>query len=131
MASLFSANLNKSLRKELGKRSIGLRKGDKVKVMRGEHAGKEGRVIGVYREKGRATIEGISRKKSDGTEKSIGINVSNLQITAIESKDEKRIKGKSAGKKDVKKTAKEFPKKVTPAETLQTKAVAKEKGLVN
>jgi large subunit ribosomal protein L24 len=37
-----------------------LTKGDTVRVMRGEDAGKEGKIIRVYRKTGRVTVEGIN-----------------------------------------------------------------------
>jgi large subunit ribosomal protein L24 len=40
-----------------------IRKGDRVKVMRGNHAGQEGTVLRVDREKGRVVVEGINMRK--------------------------------------------------------------------
>ena len=40
-----------------------IRKGDRVKVIRGNHRGQEGTVLRVDREKNRVVIEGINRRK--------------------------------------------------------------------
>jgi large subunit ribosomal protein L24 len=40
-----------------------IRKGDHVKVIRGNHKGQEGTVLRVEREKNRVVIEGINRRK--------------------------------------------------------------------
>ena len=88
------AHLSKELHKELGLRSITVKKGDTVKVVRGEHAKISGKVLGTDRQKFRVFIEGLKVKKSDGTEKPLGINASNLIVTDIDRNDEKRLKQK-------------------------------------
>jgi large subunit ribosomal protein L24 len=40
-----------------------IRKGDRVKVIRGNHKGQEGTVLRVEREKNRVVIEGVNRRK--------------------------------------------------------------------
>lgn len=58
-----------------------VRKGDKVKVLRGDHKGEEGEVIGVDRKKYRIKIKGITRRKQDGEEIPVPIHPSNVIIT--------------------------------------------------
>jgi len=99
------SNLSKELRKRLGKRSLSLRKEDKIKIMRGKNKGKETKVMSVDRKTGRVILEKITHKKADGTESAIPFNASNLQIIEIEEKDERRIK------KALKKEAKTEEKK--------------------
>ncbi len=103
----FSGHLSKELRKELGRRSLEIRKGDTVKVMRGseKYNGKSGKVTGFKTPKKQVLIEGIMRKKVSGKEIPVPFRASNLLITAIEDKDQRRFKGKTA-----KKAAKESPK---------------------
>ncbi len=43
--------------------SLGIRKGDKVKIIAGRDKGKTGKVIHVYPKKGRALVEGINMAK--------------------------------------------------------------------
>ncbi|MCX8158567.1 MAG: 50S ribosomal protein L24 [Candidatus Diapherotrites archaeon] len=85
-------NLSKELRKSLKRRSLPLRKGDKVRIMRGTYAGKDAKVIRIERKKNKVYLENITRKKSDGTEVNIPIDASNLQIIEVELKDERRFK---------------------------------------
>lgn len=44
-------------------RKIAIRKGDRVRVMRGNERGKEGTVLRVDREKNRVVVEGINLRK--------------------------------------------------------------------
>ncbi len=111
----YSAHLGKDLRKEIGKRSLELRKGDTVKVMRGgpKYRGKGGKVIGFKTPKKQVLIEGIMRKKVSGAEIAVPFRASNLLITAIEDKDPRRLKGKKAKKRQGPKDTKETEKTKT------------------
>jgi len=86
------ANLSKELRKSLKKRSLPVRKGDTVKILRGKFKGKTGKVMRVELAKARVYIEKISRKKVDGTEVPVPFDASNLQIVTLDGSDERRIK---------------------------------------
>ncbi|MDD5162905.1 MAG: 50S ribosomal protein L24 [Candidatus ainarchaeum sp.] len=93
-----AGHLSKDLRKKMGKRGISLRKGDTVKVMRGKHSGKEGKITGVDYKKRLVFIEKITRKKSDGTEIQVGIHASKILVLDLEG-DEKRFAKKTASGK--------------------------------
>lgn len=86
------ALLSKELRKELNKRSLGLRKGDEVKVMRGNMRGKTGKIEKVDLKNSIVTIEGLKNKKSTGEEYFVRFQPSNLMITGLNRDDKKRIK---------------------------------------
>ena len=60
---MISSHLNKELRKKYGKRSIPIRKGDEVKVMRGKFKGKTGKISIVNIKKQKVAIEGIQRRE--------------------------------------------------------------------
>ncbi|RLI83014.1 50S ribosomal protein L24 [Archaeoglobales archaeon] len=77
---LLNVLLSKELREKYGKRSVRVRKGDKVRVLRGEFAGHEGKVIEVDLKKSRVKVDGVTITKSDGTEVSIPMHPSNLMI---------------------------------------------------
>jgi len=94
------AHLSKELKKELGLRSITVRKGDTVKIFRGGHKASSGKVLGIDRKKFKVFIEGLKVKKSDGTEKPLGIRASNLIIIDIDRNDEKRFKKQKKAKKE-------------------------------
>ena len=81
---LVSAHLSKELRKAKKKRSLPLRKGDKVKVMRGKFKGKIGKVTRVELNSLKAFVEGILLKKQAGKEVMAPIEPSNLMITELQ-----------------------------------------------
>ena len=86
------STLSKELRKELGTRSIRVRTGDLVRIMRGKWRGHEGKVIGVDVAHGRVYVEGVTLKRSDGTEVPYPIHPSNLMILELESSDKRRFR---------------------------------------
>jgi len=90
-----SANLSKGLRKKFGARNTEIRKGDNVKVMRGEFKKKTGKIASVDIKKTRVAIEGMQRKKKDGTKVNVYFHPSNLQIQEIK-EDKLRLKGKKS-----------------------------------
>jgi len=91
---MLSSNLSKELRKKYGTRSMELRKDDKIKIMRGEFRGKDGKIIEVDMKKLKVYIEGIQRTKKDGSKVNVPLDPSNLQITEI-IEDKRRIKSSS------------------------------------
>ena len=89
---MLSANLSKELRKRHNVRSAVVRKGDEVLVTRGGFAEKKGKVLDVDLKRLKITIDGINRKKADGTKVNVYIDPSNIQIQTIGSDDAKRFK---------------------------------------
>ncbi len=89
---LLSARLSKELQKEYGKRNFPIRKGDKVKIMRGDFKGKEGEVAKVSHTKALVYVKGITVKNQKGEEKLVPLQPSNLMITSLNLSDEKRKK---------------------------------------
>ncbi|MDK2832930.1 MAG: large subunit ribosomal protein [Methanolobus sp.] len=84
------AALSKELREKYGCRSANVIVGDTVKVMRGDHAGTAGKVEAVSLKHGTIVIEGVSVSKADGTEVPRPVYPSNVMITTLEMKDERR-----------------------------------------
>lgn len=85
-------HLSKELKKKYGKRRLGLKKGDKVKIVRGQfrkHTGSVERVdlkkIGVY-------VSGIEITKKDGSKTTYPIHPSNLIVTELNLDDKVRQK---------------------------------------
>ncbi|MBQ9026999.1 MAG: 50S ribosomal protein L24 [Methanobrevibacter sp.] len=89
-----SATLSKDLRADLGKRSLPLRTGDKVRVLRGDFKGHEGEVLGVDYSSYKVTIEEVTLSKPDGTAVFLPVDPSNLMIIDADTKDERRIKNR-------------------------------------
>lgn len=85
-------HLSKELRKKYGRRSVGIRKGDKVKILRGQFKGKTGKVERVDLKKTRVYIAGVEMIKKDGTKTLYPLHPSNLMITDPYLDDKKRIK---------------------------------------
>ena len=118
--SIISTPKSLDLRKKYGKRSFPLRKGDTVKIVRGEFRKKTGKIETVNVKKLRVMIEGIFRTKKDGTKVSVYFTPSNLLIKELNLDDVKRIKAlerkgvvgevKSDGKVEKKFKAKPLPK---------------------
>ena len=86
------AHLSKDLRKKYGKRSIGLRKGDKVRVMVGRFRKHEGKIENVDLGKTRIFVSGVEITKRDGTKKLLPLQPSNLMITELSLDDKLRQK---------------------------------------
>lgn len=87
---LFNALLSPELRKELGIKRLIVRKGDVVKIMRGDWKGHEGKVVKVDLKRVRIHIEGVTIKKADGTEVFYPIHPSNVMIVKLGEVDEVR-----------------------------------------
>lgn len=86
-----NAHLSKELRAKHGMRSLPLRKGDEVSVMRGNFAGKKAKVNSVDLARLRVTLEGLTRSKRDGSKSNIVFRPSALKIIALGSDDKRRI----------------------------------------
>ncbi|MEM0287716.1 MAG: 50S ribosomal protein L24 [Nitrososphaerota archaeon] len=87
-----SAHLNKELREKYRRRSISLRKGDTVKIMRGDFKGVEGKVQKVYPAEGKVTVEGVTREKVGGGNVQLKIAASKVMITNLNLDDKIRRK---------------------------------------
>ena len=89
-----SASLSKDLREQVGKRSLPIRTGDKVSVVRGDFKGHEGEVLSVDYTSYKVTIEDVTLSKPDGTATFLPVDPSNLVIIEADLKDDRRIKNK-------------------------------------
>lgn len=86
------APLSKALREELKKRNAQVRKGDTVKVMRGDHDGTEGLVEDVDLKRCTIKVAGVSNYRADGTEVPRTIHPSNVMIVKLNLEDSEREK---------------------------------------
>ncbi len=87
-----STTLSKELRAKYKIRNIIVRKGDTVKVMKGKFDGKTGKVSEVKTNLMKIYVEGIQKKKQDGSMVNIPFRAPNLQITDLNTDDKKRFK---------------------------------------
>lgn len=84
------AHLSDQLSKKYSKRTIRVRKGDRVKVMKGQFKEKSGKVEKVMTKKSKVYIDGIEIQKKDGTKTKYPISPSNIMITELDLNDKKR-----------------------------------------
>ena len=89
-SKLFSAPLSSTLKDAHKVRSIPVRTGDTVRLMRGDKKGTEGKVTRVDRSKYRLFAEGITREKVDGTAIQVPIHPSKVMITSLNLDDKWR-----------------------------------------
>ncbi|MEM1689165.1 MAG: 50S ribosomal protein L24 [Candidatus Hadarchaeales archaeon] len=78
-----SAHLARELAEKFGKRSLPVRKGDKVRILRGDFKNHEGNVTRVDRKKGRIYVEGVTVTKADGTAVPRPVHPSNVMIIEL------------------------------------------------
>ncbi len=89
-SKFLSVNLNKELRQKYGTRNIRVRKGDTVRVIRGDHKTLEGKVADINLKKALVYVDGIEHSKREGAKKRIPLQPSNLQIVDLDMSDSKR-----------------------------------------
>ena len=87
------AHLAKELKTRYKKRSLRVRKGDTIKIMRGQFKKKTGKVERVDVKNAKIYITGIAITKKDGSKRPCAVHPSNLLITELNLEDKKRQKG--------------------------------------
>lgn len=93
-----SAPLSEELRKKHAKKTVRVRKGDVVKIMRGQFRSQRGKVERVDLNRSRIFVENAHLIKRDGTKVSYPIHASNVRVEELMLEDKKR-KGIFEGKK--------------------------------
>ncbi|MCY0860408.1 MAG: 50S ribosomal protein L24 [Sulfolobaceae archaeon] len=88
--NMLVAPVTDEIKSQQGIARISIRKGDTVKVTRGQHVGTEGKVAVIDTRTGRIGIEGLSRKKVDGTPVYVMIHSSKVMITKLDMGDNRR-----------------------------------------
>lgn len=89
---LTKAHLSKELRSKYGFRSIQLRKGDTVKIARGDFRKKTGKVERVDLKKGKVYVSGADSVKKDGSKAFYPLNPSKLIVTELSGMDDRKRK---------------------------------------
>lgn len=87
---LFNARLADDLVSRYGTKRLPIRVGDVVKILRGDWAGHEGKVVKVDLKRVRIYVEGVTMKRSDGTPVYYGIHPSKVIITKVDMSDKLR-----------------------------------------
>lgn len=129
-----SAHLSRELRERFGKRSVSLRKGDEVIVMKGGFRGFRGAVDSVDMSASRIYVDGMKRKKVDGSEVAVSIHPSNVMITKLALEDKmrqavfERAERKGGGKAAF---GQERPKAGKPASKASGKELEPQRGITD
>jgi large subunit ribosomal protein L24 len=89
---LLAAHLSEGLRASHEVKSLAVRSGDTVRVMRGDHRGVEGKVTRVDLANYRVYLEGLTREKVDGTTVFLPVHPSKVVITRLNLDDKWRKK---------------------------------------
>jgi len=133
---LMAAPLSKELAASKGAKTLPVRKGDTVRIQRGDHKGFEGKVSRVDLKEYRIYLEGLTREKTDGTNIFLPIHPSKVQIRNLNLDDKWRknilgrkkapVREEKAKVKPAKKVEK-IPAKVKEAAPQEEKEVVEKK----
>ncbi|MEM4246781.1 MAG: 50S ribosomal protein L24 [Candidatus Woesearchaeota archaeon] len=89
-----SAHLSKELKQKYKCRSLRLRAGDKVKIMRGSFRNKTGKIDRINVKEQKVYITGIELTKRDGSKAMCPVHPSNVVIQELDLTDKRRLGGK-------------------------------------
>lgn len=78
---MMASHLSDQLRSQVKRRSLPLRKGDEVTVMRGKFKGTTGKVAKIDLKDMKAYVDSVKRRKVSGVEVQIALDPSKLMIT--------------------------------------------------
>ena len=123
---LFAAPLSPELRASHGVKTLPVRSGDSVRIMRGDQKGFEGKITSINRKKYRIFVEGLTREKVDGTAIFVPVHPSKVMITRLNLDDKWRkkiLERKKAARKKLEEEVAEKP----PKEVVELKEAVEEK----
>jgi large subunit ribosomal protein L24 len=111
-----ASHLSEELLLKYNRRSLTVILGDDVKVLRGDHKGKSGKIVGVDVSARKVTVAGVTNKKADGTEVALPVDPSNLVIVKLNLEDKRRsakleASGETRPAEKVQKASKKTPAK--------------------
>ena len=90
LRKLLAASLSEELQTAQGRRSYPVRKGDTVKILRGDYAGVEGKVNDIDTRGQRLFVEGVTREMTSGTSTNVSVHSSKVMITKLNLDDKWR-----------------------------------------
>lgn len=90
-SELIVAHLSKELRTKHKRRSIRLKVGDKVKVMRGSFKNKTGKVERINTKNKKVYVTGVEFAKRDGSKAQYPVHPSNLLVQELDLADKRRL----------------------------------------
>jgi large subunit ribosomal protein L24 len=95
--------LSTELRTTYGRKSIPVRAGDTVRIVRGDFSGVEGKVSDIDTTRQRLFVEGVTREKVAGTSEKVSIHCTKVMITRLNLDDKWRADSLRASKAPVEK----------------------------
>lgn len=116
-----ASHLSEELLLKYNRRSLTVIMGDDVKVLRGDHKGKSGKIVAIDVSARKVNVEGVTNKKADGTEVALPVDPSNLVIVKLNLEDKRRVakleaSGETRPAEKTQKASKKAPaKKAAPA----------------
>ena len=128
---LFAAPLSAELQASHGIKSLPIRNGDTVRIMRGDHKGFEGKISRIDQTHFRVYVEGLTREKVDGTAIFVPVHPSKVTIKALVLDDKWRkniLERKKQTRKNVRETVTKQPEVIAePKESAEKEGIVKEK----
>ncbi len=86
-----NAKLSDALTTKHKQKTLRVKLGDKVKVMRGKYKGTEGKVELLNLKKSTVKITGVEVSKKDGSKAKVPVHASNLMIVELNAGDKRRL----------------------------------------
>ena len=87
---MLRTNVSEEIEKKYLKTAVRVIKGDKIKIVKGQHEGKTGKVEKVFTKKMKLQISELTISKRDGTKVPYLINPNKVIITELNLEDKKR-----------------------------------------
>jgi len=115
-----AAPLSPELLAQKGIKAMPVRKGDSVRITRGDHKGFDGKVSRIDLKNYRVYLEGLTREKVDGSTVFVAIHPSKIMIRTLNLDDKVRkaiLERKKPVAKKGEKAKKATPKKATESTT--------------
>ncbi len=125
-----AAPLSPELLAQRGVKALPVRKGDTVRIMRGDHKGFDGKVSRVDLKHYRVFLEGLTREKVDGSTVFVALHPSKIMIRNL-NLDDKLRKAVLDRKKPIVKKGSKAPKKQSAKKTTQAKTVNEEESALH
>ncbi len=88
---MMAAPLSEELRRQYGIRSLPVRKGDEVVILRGDWKGHRGKVVEVDLKKMRIFVEGVTQTNARGEPRYYPLHPSKVMIVKLDLSDKKRM----------------------------------------
>ncbi|MGV8150995.1 MAG: 50S ribosomal protein L24 [Candidatus Woesearchaeota archaeon] len=104
--NFLNAHLSKELRKKYNMRSLRVRVGDKVRILRGQFKKQEGKVEEVDVRTSKIFVSKVEHVKRDGTKARHPLEPSNVLIVEVNTDDKRRFKERSVVTKKASKASK-------------------------